>query len=133
MDGPWTVFSPVFGAYVRARLDERRQNEPRGLSYSAETGQIWVDGRDITRELSAEQYDLLAFLCARPGVVCSKDEVAQAVWPEDWASGVAITDAQIYQLVKRIREKIEPDPHKPRYIVTVRGRGYRYERRPQER
>jgi DNA-binding response OmpR family regulator len=87
-----------------------------------------VDGRDITRELSAEQYDLLAYLCARPGVVCSKDEIAQAVWPRDWAAGFDITDAQLYQLVKRVREKVEQDPGKPRYVVTVRGRGYRFER-----
>jgi DNA-binding winged helix-turn-helix (wHTH) protein len=133
VDGLWAVFSPLFAAYVRARLDERRQNAPRGLCFNAETGQISMDGHDITRELSAEQYELLAFLCARPGVVCSKDEIARAVWPEDWAAGIVPTDAQIYQLVKRVREKVEPDPGKPRSIVTVRGRGYRFEMHPQDR
>jgi hypothetical protein len=127
---PWAVFSPVFGAFVGEQLDERRRSVPRGLRCNAETGQIWVDGRDITRELSAEQYELLTYLCARPGVVCGKDEIARAVWPQDWEAGVDITDAQIYQLVKRIREKVEEDASKPRYITTVRGRGYRFEKRP---
>ena len=81
----------------------------------------------MTRELSGDQYALLVFLCQHPGVVCTKDEVAQAVWP-DQLLGKGIYDAQIYQLVKRVREKIEPDPLNPRYIVTIRGQGYLLER-----
>jgi DNA-binding winged helix-turn-helix (wHTH) protein len=127
LGSPWVVFSAVLGAFVQAQLDQRRQSVPRGLAYNAETKQLAVDGRDITRELSAEQYDLLVYLCMRPGVVCSKDDIARAVWPEDWAAGIDITDAQIYQLVKRVRLKVEWDPSRPRYVTTVRGRGYRFE------
>jgi DNA-binding response OmpR family regulator len=121
------VFSPVFEAFVQRALDQQRQTARRGLWCDTEKRQIWLDGEDITRELSADQYALLAFLCQRPGVVCTKDEVAQAVWPDQLKEG--ITDAQIYQLVKRTREKIEPDPLNPRYIATVRGQGYRFETR----
>jgi len=64
-------------------------------------------------------------MCQRPGKICTKDEIAQRVWRCQLEEG--ITDAQIYQLVKRVREKIELDPLNPRYIVTVRGRGYRLE------
>ena len=124
-EGNLVIFSPVFEAFVQQEIDRLRETAPRGLRYDAETRQIWLDDRDITRELSAEQYDLLAFMCQRAGVVCTKDEIAEAVWPDHSKEG--ITDAQIYQLVKRVREKVESDPHYPCYVVTARGRGYRIE------
>jgi hypothetical protein len=123
--GSWEVFSPVFGAFV----ESLRAGPSGGIEYNVETGQIFLDGRDISRNLSSEQYDLLAFLCQRPGIVCSRDEIAEAVWPEQSLEG--ITDAQMSQLVKRIRSKIEPDPRHPRYLLTVRGRGFRVELHPE--
>jgi hypothetical protein len=128
-DGSWDVFSPVFEAFVEQQLEGLRQGPPGGIEYHAESGQILVDGRDISRNLSVEQYSLLAYLCQRPGLICGRDEIAQVVWPDQWEAG--ITDAQISQLVKRIRTKIEPDPRHPRYLVTARGRGYRLEMHPE--
>jgi len=128
--GDLAIFSPVFEAFVQRESEGQRQTTRRGLWYDAEKRQVWLDGQDITRELSADQYALLEFMCQRPGVVRTKDEVAQAVWPDQLKEG--ITDAQIYQLVKRTREKIEPDPLNPRTIVTVRGQGYRLETPPSE-
>jgi hypothetical protein len=127
--GPWNVFSPVFEVFVERQLDALRQGPPGGIEYHAESGQIVLDGRDISRNLSAEQYSFLAYLCQYPGQVCSRDDIAQAVWPQQSLAG--ITDAQISQLVKRIRIKIEPDPRRPRYLMTVRGRGYRLELHPE--
>lgn len=127
-EGSPTVFSPIFEAYVCQELARRQEAARRGLWYDARTRQVWLDDRDITRELSRDQYNLVVFLCQRPGVVCTKDEIVQAVWPDQGEVGV--TDAQIYQLIKRVREKIEPDPTNPRYIVTVRGQGYRLEPSP---
>jgi DNA-binding response OmpR family regulator len=123
--GDLTIFSPVFAAFVQQESDTRQPTTYRGVWYDAERRQVQLDGQDITRELSADQYALLAFMGQRQGVVCTKDEVAQAVWPEQMMEG--ITDGQIYQLIKRTRDKIEPDPLNPCYLVTVRGQGYRLE------
>jgi DNA-binding response OmpR family regulator len=128
--GDLAIFSPVFEAFVQQESEGQQQTTRRGLWYDAEKRQIWLDGQDITGELSGDQYALLEFMCQRPGVVRTKDEIAQAVWPDQLKEG--ITDAQIYQLVKRTREKIEPDPLNPRTIVTVRGQGYRLETPPSE-
>ena len=111
----------IFGGEDLLKPDKKPQSTRRGVWYDEESRQIWLDGKEITRELSADQYALLVFMCQRPGVTCTKDEVAQAVWPQ---SEEGITDGQIYQLVKRVREKVEPDPLNPRYIVTIRGQGY---------
>ena len=119
------IFSPVFDSFVRDESLERLQSSRRGLYFDEKTRQIWLDEKDITRDLSAEQYAILCLFCQRPGVVCRKDDIMQAVWPEQAKDG--ITDEQIYQLINRVREKVEPDPAKPQYIVTARGQGYQFE------
>jgi len=124
-EGSLIIFSPVFEAFVQQELDRQRETTCHGPRYDRETRQIWLDGKDRTRELGGDQYALLVFLCQHPGRVLTKDEIAEAVWGQ---SEEGITDAQIYQLVKRVREKIEPEPLNPRYIVTVRGQGYRLEK-----
>jgi len=115
----------TFGGEDLLKPDKKPQSAWRGVWYDEETRQIWRGGKDMTRELSGDQYALLVFLCQHPNRVCTKDEVARAVWPDQSEEG--ITDGQIYQLVKRVREKVEPDPLNPRYIVTIRGQGYRLE------
>jgi len=58
--------------------------------------------------------------------VCEKDDLIRAVWPEDRIYEQGIRDDSLAQLVRRLREKIEPDPSNPRYIQTIPGRGYRF-------
>ena len=84
------------------------------------SGDIWVDRRPV--QLSPKQHALFSLLWARRGHVCSKDEIARAVWPECRGE---IYDYQIESLVKRLRAKLEPDPAQPTLLLTVRGRGYR--------
>jgi DNA-binding response OmpR family regulator len=52
--------------------------------------------------------------------------LARAVWPEDRVFGDGVRDDALAQLVRRLREKIEPAPSKPIHLLTVPGRGYRY-------
>jgi DNA-binding response OmpR family regulator len=60
--------------------------------------------------------------------ICDKYHIVEAVWGEDYIEEV--DDARIEKLVSRLRQKIEPDPSQPCYLVTVRGRGYRLLSRP---
>jgi hypothetical protein len=83
-------------------------------------GSVWVNRRPV--QLSAKEYALLIFLYHNAGRVCSKDEIGQAVWPE--YEGM-VFDYQVESLVKRVRQKIEPDPAKPAVLLTIRGRGYK--------
>ena len=79
-----------------------------------------------TTKLTAKEKLLLDYLIANPDRVCDKDEVIRAVWPEDKIIEKGIRDDSIAQLIRRLREKIEPDPAAPKYILTVPGRGYRF-------
>jgi DNA-binding response OmpR family regulator len=75
-------------------------------------------------EMTAKEFDLLAFLAGSPRQVFSRDQLLHQVWgsSSDWQS-----DATVTEHVRRLRRKIEDDPDNPRWITTVRGVGYRFE------
>ncbi len=73
-------------------------------------------------ELSPKEFALAAYLYERSNEVCSKDEIAHAVWPEYQS---AVYDYQIENLVRRLRAKIETDPYNPHVLITLRGLGYK--------
>ncbi|HEC33331.1 MAG TPA: winged helix family transcriptional regulator, partial [Chloroflexi bacterium] len=60
---------------------------------------------------------------------CDKYRLVEEVWGESYIDEV--DDARIEKLISRVRAKIEEDPTNPRYLVTVRGRGYRLLSRPE--
>ena len=72
--------------------------------------------------LTGREFDLLRFLVAHPGVAYSRDDLLQQVW--GWSVGDSST---VTVHVRRLREKIEPDPKRPVRLVTVWGVGYRWE------
>ncbi len=77
-------------------------------------------------ELTAKEHLLLAYFRSHVELVCEKDDLIRAVWPEDRIFEQGIRDDSLAQLVRRLRTKIEADPSQPRHIHTVPGRGYRY-------
>lgn len=79
-----------------------------------------------TSQLTAKEALLLNYFLAHPDTVCEKDDLIHAVWPEDRVFERGVRDDSLAQLIRRLREKIEPDPAAPRYIFTVPGRGYRF-------
>ncbi len=90
------------------------------LVVDRDSGEIWVDRNPIS--LSPKEQALFDLLHSDAGRVYSKQEIAAAVWPEYRA---AVYDYQVESLVKRLREKLEPDPRHPVLLLTVRGRGYK--------
>lgn len=117
------LFSPVFEAFIRQEMAAQAQTAARGLRCDFDTGQIWVDDQEITLQLSEPQRKLVTFLYQRVGAICTYDDIAIGVW----GVGEGVSPGAIYELVKRVRQKIEPDWKNPQYIVTVPGKGYRLE------
>ncbi|HZG92412.1 MAG TPA: response regulator transcription factor [Pseudonocardia sp.] len=72
--------------------------------------------------LTVREFDLLAFLVRRPGQVFTRAELLERVWGWDFGDQSTVTVH-----VRRLREKVEPDPTSPRRIATVWGVGYRYD------
>jgi DNA-binding response OmpR family regulator len=72
--------------------------------------------------LTGREFDLLRFLVAHPGTAYSRDELLEQVW--GWSFGDQST---VTVHVRRLREKVEPDPTRPVRLQTVWGVGYRWE------
>ena len=74
-------------------------------------------------ELTAKEFQLLAYLAARSGQALARNDILNAVW----GNSVFVTPRSIDRCVTTLRAKIEPDPHNPKYVQTVRDIGYRFE------
>ncbi len=83
---------------------------------------ITRDGENIY--LSALEYKLLLTFLGNLGQVLSRDRLLEEIWD---SAGEFVTDNTLTVYIKRLREKLEPDPQNPRYIHTVRGLGYKLE------
>jgi len=102
----------------------RSLQEPRGVRLDPSTGEVTIDGVPVSASLGPTEYRLLTTLASRAGALVSKDEIARTLWPDEEHLG-GVDDARIDKLIDRVRTKIEPSAKKPRYLVTVRGLGYR--------
>ncbi|MCU0261560.1 MAG: response regulator transcription factor [Ilumatobacteraceae bacterium] len=83
---------------------------------------VTVRGQPISMPL--KEFELLHLLLANAGRVLPRETLIDRVWGSDYVGDTKTLDVH----VKRLRAKIEPDPANPRYIVTIRGLGYKYER-----
>ena len=126
------VFSSLFtdfflqGDAATATPIDQRQPATTGAVDSIwldDSGEVWREGERITPPLTNLQYKLLSYLCKNRGRISSKYDIVEAVWSDDYIDEVE--DHRISKLISRLRERIEPTPRKPRYLITVHGRGYR--------
>ncbi len=91
------------------RIDERKR-------------EVYLHGRPV--KLTRKEFDLLKVLASHPGEVLSREFLRQELWPRKeiypWSRALDVH-------IQRLRQKIEPDPENPRYIITHPGVGYRFE------
>jgi two-component system response regulator RegX3 len=118
-------------ARIRAVLRRRGEPEADGAGPGAlEAGPVrmdvdrhvvTVDGAKV--DLPLKEFDLLEMLLRNAGRVLTRMQLIDRVWGADYVGDTKTLDVH----VKRLRAKIEPDPGAPRYLVTVRGLGYKFE------
>lgn len=116
-------------ARVRAVL--RRQAEPEELlpavvqggpvRMDVERHVVSVDGEAVAMPL--KEFELLEMLLRNSGRVLTRGQLIDRIWGSDYVGDAKTLDVH----VKRLRSRIEPDPAHPRYLVTVRGLGYKFE------
>ena len=82
---------------------------------------VSVDGRAVS--LPLKEFDLLELLLRNAGRVLTRGQLIDRVWGADYVGDTKTLDVH----VKRLRGKIEPDPANPKYLVTVRGLGYKFD------
>ena len=92
-----------------------------GLEINEDTVEVTMDGNPV--KLTPIEYKILLLLAKNPGRVFSSEEIYERVWQEK-----AINTDTIMVHVRNIREKIEIDPKKPKYLKVVWGVGYKLEK-----
>jgi DNA-binding response OmpR family regulator len=115
---------------ARTRAFLRRRRGPNTICRFGDC-EIDLRARKIVRagiplDLTAKEFALLAYFAARPGCALSRDAILNAVW----GSSVFVTPRSIDRCVATLRSKVEPDPHNPTFIQTIREIGYRFEPSP---
>ena len=104
-------------ARVKANIRRRSMEyTPATPAQAANT----VEAGDLALNLTQKEYDLLSYLIRERGKVFSREDLMQRVWNYEYYGDMRTVDVT----VRRLREKIEDDPGKPRYILTRRGVGY---------
>ena len=93
-----------------------------GLEFDALDKCVKIDGAEV--KLTPLEYKIIKLLCEHPNRVFSADEIYRRVWNED----VFVSDNTISVHIRNIREKIEIDPKKPKYLKVVWGLGYKIEK-----
>ena len=89
------------------------------LEIIPDEGVVRLAGEEI--HLTRTEFRLLVELASSPGKVMSREDLLERVWARDYFDDERLVDVH----VRRLRTKIEPDPANPRYVVTVRGMGYK--------
>ncbi len=113
---------PIFEEFVK----NTTPNTHEEITYNPQNREIKKGASIISELLSPQEYRLLEFLIQNQDTVIGRDEIISAVWPQTQVAE-AISDEAIDQMVFRLRKKIEDEPATPKYILTVKGRGLKFE------
>ncbi|MFC7439874.1 response regulator transcription factor [Laceyella putida] len=103
----------------RNQAEHGRTHDFGRFQVNEEAGVLMVAGKEVA--CPAMEFKLLAYLCAHPNRVFSKAQLYEQIWGEASLGD----DNTVMVHIRRLREKIEVDPSKPEWIVTVRGLGYK--------
>ena len=107
----------------RANTAAQQQKDQSRLSHGVialdtDARAAWRDGQPV--ELTAKEFDLMELLLRNPGRVYSRENLLNLVWGYEYIGELRTVDVHI----RRLREKLEPDPANPCYIMTKWGVGY---------
>lgn len=102
-------------------LEDSRAFESGPVRIDVDRHLVSVNGNPVS--LPLKEFELLKLLISNAGRVLTRTQLIDRVWGSDYVGDTKTLDVH----VKRLRSKIEPDPAHPKYLVTVRGLGYKYE------
>ncbi len=119
------LVSRVRATLRRRRIDARASTQQEriefpGLVIDLTRRRVVAQGSQV--ELTAAQFNIITLLASHPGRIYSRGQLMATVWGTDFSGDSRAADMQI----RNIREKIEPDPKNPRYVLTARGMGYKF-------
>jgi DNA-binding winged helix-turn-helix (wHTH) protein len=126
-NGTLKCFNPLIEQYARSIHATSPADMEDQISIDSANRIITVEGRAI-KNLSPRVFKLISILYDREGEICTREHIMQALYDDD--KNFDVYESALDTLVKRARKAIEPEPEKPRYLVTCWGIGYRLNRKP---
>lgn len=90
------------------------------LVVDLEGQELFLAGEPVP--LTPSEFRLLALLVRRAGKACTFEQIISQLWPD----GVGGSEAAVHTYIWQLRQKLEPNPHEPQYLVGLRARGYRF-------
>ncbi len=119
------LVSRVRATLRRRRIDARASSQQEriefpGLVIDLTRRRVVAQGTPV--ELTAAQFNIITLLASHPGRVYSRGQIMATVWGNEFSGDSRAADMQI----RNIREKVEPYPKNPRYVLTARGMGYKF-------
>ena len=94
--------------------------ESGDITLDTDSRRIYLNGRDI--DLTSKEFDLMLLFVKNPDKVYGREELLSTIWGSDYPGDARTVDVHI----RRLREKLEPNPSEPKYIRTRWGAGYYY-------
>ncbi len=113
----------IFRRAENASKREQKTESPkiitaRNMTVNLTNRSVEIDGKEIN--LTAKEFDLLHLFISNPGKVYDRENLLETIWRYDYLGDLRTVDVHI----RRLREKIEPNPAKPEFIRTKWGVGY---------
>ncbi|HLS23872.1 MAG TPA: response regulator transcription factor [Pseudogracilibacillus sp.] len=105
----------------RRRNQQRKRIKANGLELLTEEREVYLRGEKVY--LTRHEFDLLSHLMQHPNIVFTREQLVRNLYKYDEQN---ILDRTIDAHIKKLREKIEEEPSKPKRIQTVRGMGYKF-------
>jgi DNA-binding response OmpR family regulator len=109
----------VMQATVDASAKKTETRRFGSLAIHLDSREVMLGGEPVT--LTRTEFDVLAALSSRPGVVFTRRQLLEAIWGDSWVGNEHLIDVHIGHL----RRKLGDNPAEPHYVITVRGVGYR--------
>ncbi|MDD4896827.1 MAG: response regulator transcription factor, partial [Atribacterota bacterium] len=109
-----------FDRLTRKTEKVKHEIQIKNLTINQVSRRVFLDNKEII--FTTKEFEILNFLASHPNIVFSKERLYEHIWGDDSYGDIATIAVHI----KKIRDKIEKDPQKPRFIDTLWGSGYRF-------
>lgn len=120
--GKWSEPGEVFSPLLKRYIQKEKPFAGARIRIDREQRSVWIDNRNV-ENIPVLEFKFLEYLDKRHGQVCRRDQIARYLYPGQKLAGVS-TNA-IDSIVKRLRKRLETNPRKPAWILTVHGVGFR--------
>ena len=116
---------PLFDAFIKRNKEDLEKNEDQKILFDQEKNEIKKGEVILSDLLTKHEFKLLKLFLENQDQILEREAIITGVWG-DQTSTEGVTDQALDQLIFRLRKKIEENPNEPKYILTTKGRGFKF-------